>query len=83
MFVSRSCEITLEQVRLLLYKECDRRGRKVLFDSSTIEKVPSRKDDKPELRSSGIPSIVEVADGYTYIVSIFLFMFVLYFTNLY
>lgn len=63
----RSCEITLEQVRLLLYKECDRRGRKVLFDSSTIEKVPSRKDDKPELRSSEIPSIVEVADGYTYI----------------
>ncbi|XP_072940769.1 folliculin-interacting protein 2 isoform X2 [Epargyreus clarus] len=64
----RSCEIALEQVRLLLYKECDRRGRKVLFDSSTIEKVPASKYDKPEiLQTDKIPCILEVSGGFTYL----------------
>ncbi|CAH0728932.1 unnamed protein product, partial [Brenthis ino] len=68
MKFSRSCEIALEQVRLLLYKECDRRGRKVLFDSSTIERVPAHKDDKPDFSNTEkIPCIVEVSEGYTYI----------------
>ncbi|XP_035789957.1 uncharacterized protein LOC118465649 isoform X2 [Anopheles albimanus] len=30
-----------DQVRILVFKECDLRGRKLLFDSSTVEKVPS------------------------------------------
>ncbi|XP_069354807.1 folliculin-interacting protein 2 isoform X2 [Maniola hyperantus] len=64
----RSCEIALEQVRLLLYKECDRRGRKVLFDSSTIERVPASKNDKPDFGDKGkVPCIVEVTEGFTYI----------------
>ncbi|XP_039748729.1 folliculin-interacting protein 2 isoform X2 [Pararge aegeria] len=64
----RSCEIALEQVRLLLYKECDRRGRKVLFDSSTIDKVPASKNDKPEFKNPDkVPCIVEVSEGFTYI----------------
>ncbi|XP_045764522.1 folliculin-interacting protein 2 isoform X2 [Maniola jurtina] len=64
----RSSEIALEQVRLLLYKECDRRGRKVLFDSSTIERVPASKNDKPDFGDKGkVPCIVEVTEGFTYI----------------
>ncbi|XP_023942291.2 folliculin-interacting protein 2 isoform X2 [Bicyclus anynana] len=64
----RSCDIALEQVRLLLYKECDRRGRKVLFDSSTIERVPATKNDKPDFRDTDkVPCIVEVTEGFTYI----------------
>ncbi|XP_050342770.1 folliculin-interacting protein 2 isoform X2 [Nymphalis io] len=64
----RSCEITSQQVRLLLYKECDRRGRKVLFDSSTIERLPAHKNDKPDYRNTDkIPCIMEVSDGYTYV----------------
>ncbi|XP_052862628.1 uncharacterized protein LOC128269259 [Anopheles cruzii] len=30
-----------DQVRILLFKECDLRGRKLLFDSSAVEKVPA------------------------------------------
>ncbi|XP_046960967.1 folliculin-interacting protein 1 isoform X1 [Vanessa cardui] len=64
----RSCEITSQQVRLLLYKECDRRGRKVLFDSSTIERLPAHKNDKPDYRNTDkIPCIMEVSNGYTYV----------------
>ncbi|CAF4897925.1 unnamed protein product [Pieris macdunnoughi] len=62
---SRSCEGAIEQVRLLLYKECDKRGKKVLFDSSTIEKLLANKNDKPE--SGTIPCILEVSEGYTYL----------------
>lgn len=36
----RSVYITNEQVRLLLFKECDWKGRQVVFDSSIVEKVP-------------------------------------------
>lgn len=63
---------------MLLYKECDRRGRRVLFDSSTIERVPAHKDDKPDISNTEkIPCIVEVSQGYTYIVSDFLFSIIL------
>ncbi|XP_013178007.1 PREDICTED: folliculin-interacting protein 2 isoform X1 [Papilio xuthus] len=65
---ARSCEITPEQVRLLLFKECDWRGRKVLFDSSTIERIPADKNGKPDQhQKTDIPCIVEVADGYSYV----------------
>ncbi|XP_032510819.2 folliculin-interacting protein 2 isoform X3 [Danaus plexippus] len=64
---SRAGELALEQVRLLLYKECDRRGRKVLFDSSTIDKVLSAKNDRPDIKMEKIPCIVEVTDGNSYI----------------
>ncbi|KPJ16299.1 hypothetical protein RR48_00774 [Papilio machaon] len=66
----RSCEITPEQVRLLLFKECDWRGRKVLFDSSTIERIPADKNGKPDQhQKNDNPCIVEVANGYSYVVS--------------
>lgn len=70
LFNNRCCEIALQQVRLLLYKECDIRGRKVLFDSSTIERLPAEKNDKPNFKhAEKVPCILEVSDGHKYIVS--------------
>lgn len=64
----RFCQITSEQVRLLLFKECDWRGRKLLFDSSSIQKVPAGKNDKPTFRQTDeLPCIVEVTDGFSYL----------------
>lgn len=64
----RSCQINPDQVRLLLFKECDWRGRKLLFDSSAILKVPAGKNDKPNLRQSEeTPSIVEITEGFSYV----------------
>ncbi|XP_075970832.1 folliculin-interacting protein 2 isoform X2 [Anticarsia gemmatalis] len=64
----RSCQINPEQVRLLLFKECDWRGRKLLFDSSAIQKVPAGKNDRPNLRQTDeTPNIVEVSEGFTYL----------------
>lgn len=54
-------------MRLLLYKECDKQGRKVLFDSSTIKKLPAKENDKPDSRK--IPCILEVSEGHTFLVS--------------
>ncbi|XP_026739758.1 folliculin-interacting protein 2 isoform X2 [Trichoplusia ni] len=63
-----SCQINPEQVRLLLFKECDWRGRKLLFDSAAIQKVPAGKNDKPCARPSDeVPCIVEVSDGFKYL----------------
>ncbi|KAI5636381.1 folliculin-interacting protein middle domain-containing protein [Phthorimaea operculella] len=64
---NRSCQITPEQVRLLLFKECDWRGRKLLFDSATIERVPATKHDKPNRQMDVAPCIVEVSDGFSYV----------------
>lgn len=61
-------QINPEQVRLLLFKEYDWRGRKLLFDSSAIQKVPAGKNDKPNIRHTDeTPNIVEVSDGFSYI----------------
>lgn len=66
----RSHRITPEQVRLLLFKECDWRGRKLLFDSATIEKVPVSKNDKASVKQPvQVPYVVEVSNGYSYLVS--------------
>ncbi|XP_073951666.1 folliculin-interacting protein 2-like isoform X2 [Choristoneura fumiferana] len=62
----RSCQITSQQVRLLLFKECDWRGRKLLFDSSTIEKVPAGKDNGAK-QAKEFPCIVEVSEGFAYV----------------
>lgn len=37
----RQFPFSADQVRILVFKECDIRGRKLLFDSSTVEKVSS------------------------------------------
>lgn len=64
----RSCQINPEQVRLLLFKECDWRGRKLLFDSAAVQKIPASKNDKPNVRQSDeVPCILEVSEGFTYL----------------
>ncbi|KAJ8731825.1 hypothetical protein PYW08_014555 [Mythimna loreyi] len=64
----RSCQINPEQVRLLLFKECDWRGRKLLFDSAAVQKIPANKNDKPSVRQSDeVPCILEVCEGFTYL----------------
>lgn len=67
---NRSREISPEQVRLLLFKECDWRGRKLLFDSSAIQKVVAGKNDKSNniRQTNEVPCIVEVSKGYSYVV---------------
>uniref|UniRef100_A0A182WI10 UDENN FNIP1/2-type domain-containing protein n=1 Tax=Anopheles minimus TaxID=112268 RepID=A0A182WI10_9DIPT len=37
----RQFPFSADQVRILVFKECDIRGKKLLFDSSTVEKVSS------------------------------------------
>ncbi|KAM3961556.1 LOW QUALITY PROTEIN: folliculin-interacting protein 2 [Aphomia sociella] len=65
---NRSSQNNQEQVRLLLFKECDWRGRKLLFDSSTIDKIPAGKNDKPNIRQAGdAPCILEVSEGFAYV----------------
>lgn len=53
---------------MLLFRECDWRGRKLLFDSSSVEKVPL--DPKAPLQkpqqSDLNDMIVEVSKGYGY-----------------
>ncbi|KAL4710550.1 hypothetical protein ACJJTC_008952 [Scirpophaga incertulas] len=64
----RSCQIKSEQVRLLLFKECDWRGRKLLFDSSTIERVPVLKNEKYKVcHADETPCVLEVSEGFTYL----------------
>lgn len=33
-----------DQVRILLFRECERRGRKLLFDSMTVQKHQSKSE---------------------------------------
>lgn len=33
-------EFNRGQVRVLLFRECERRGRKLLFDSKAVKKIP-------------------------------------------
>lgn len=50
-----------EQVRLVLFRECDFRGRKLLFDSDATEKIPIEKAEQDK-------KFVETSDGYGYLV---------------
>lgn len=38
--ISGQFPFTTDQVRVVLFRECDIRGRKLLFDSSAVEKIP-------------------------------------------
>ncbi|XP_066147539.1 folliculin-interacting protein 1 isoform X3 [Euwallacea fornicatus] len=53
--------ISKEKVRLVLFRECDFRGRKLLFDSDATKKVPLEKTEADE-------KFVEVYDGFGYLV---------------
>lgn len=76
-------EFNPEQVRVLLFRECESRRRKVLFDSCSVHKVPvalekSAPNGKPNSRFGTAqknetkktdPEFVEVTNGYGYKVS--------------
>lgn len=43
----RLFEFSKEQVRVLLFKECDKTGRKLLFDSAAVQRVTVNDIKKP------------------------------------
>lgn len=57
-----------EKVRVVLFRECDFRGRKLLFDSTAIEVVQIDKTRSNSLSANNKPnrSFVEVHTGYGY-----------------
>lgn len=54
-------EFTTKQIRLVLFRECDFRGRKLLFDSEVTEKIPMEKAQADQ-------KFVEVSNNYGYVV---------------
>ncbi|XP_060517829.1 folliculin-interacting protein 2 isoform X2 [Cylas formicarius] len=55
------CEFNVEQVRMVLFRECDFRGRKLLFDSRATQKIPIEKTNQDE-------KFVEVTNGFGYLI---------------
>jgi len=49
-------------VRVLLFRECERRGRKLLFDSNAVERIPR----DPLVQQPPQRDIVEVGPNYSY-----------------
>lgn len=39
-FPYRQFPFTTDQIRVILFRECDIRGRKLLFDSNAVERIP-------------------------------------------
>ncbi|KAF5299961.1 hypothetical protein FQA39_LY11334 [Lamprigera yunnana] len=56
--------ITKDQVRILLFRECDFRGRKLLFDSDSVQKVLLT--NSPEISPASQEKYVEISNGYGY-----------------
>lgn len=57
--------ITKEQIRILLFRECDFRGRKLLFDSESVQKVAL----PTTIETSDYPpteKYIEISNGYGY-----------------
>lgn len=52
---------------MVLYRECDFRGRKLLFDSTSIEKVSIIANDGE--REKGGEKFAEITDTFGYMVS--------------
>ncbi|KAG1714296.1 Folliculin-interacting protein 2 [Nymphon striatum] len=43
----KSADFNMDQIRVLFFRECDRRGRKLLFDSKSIKVIPPH-DSSPQ-----------------------------------
>lgn len=76
-FSERTFTFTKDQVRLVLFRECDFRGRKLLFDSQSVQKILLSQTDKQiTTTTSSINSpnktekYVEKTNGYGYQVNI-------------
>lgn len=65
---------TKDQVRVVLFRECDFRGRKLLFDSKSVEKVALASAVETQVSSQNFTKAVnksqekyvEVSSGYGY-----------------
>ncbi|XP_018336646.1 uncharacterized protein LOC108745077 isoform X2 [Agrilus planipennis] len=57
-------DFSSEQVRVVLFKECDYRGRKLLFDSQTIEKIEIPKGNKSGNNLKNETLYAEINSGY-------------------
>lgn len=53
------------QVRVLLFRECEWTGRRILFDSSAISKI-SASEQQPEENGKPARHLIEVVNGYAY-----------------
>ncbi|XP_044266324.1 folliculin-interacting protein 2 [Tribolium madens] len=56
-----------DQVRVVLFRECDFRGRKLLFDSNSVKKVPIDPTKSGEVIKSEKEKYSEISDGYGYV----------------
>lgn len=75
MFCShKSFEFSKDQVRILLFRECERRGRKLLFDSKAVKRIPctnvpqnsrARRAGKTEGITKA-ENFVEISSGFGY-----------------
>lgn len=63
---------TKEQVRVVLFRECDFRGRKLLFDSTAIKKLQINHSmeagDSTSYKKESFGSFAEVSNGFGYMV---------------
>ncbi|GLV39007.1 uncharacterized protein CBL_06006 [Carabus blaptoides fortunei] len=69
----RAFTFSQDQVRVVLFRECDFRGRKLLFDSQSVQKIPIPVTVTKPQTATGIPSLpnknevfVEISNGYGY-----------------
>ncbi|XP_030767830.1 folliculin-interacting protein 1 isoform X2 [Sitophilus oryzae] len=58
----KSPTFSTDQIRIVLFRECDFRGRKLLFDSNATEKIPVDKANQDK-------TFVEVTNGFGYLIS--------------
>lgn len=57
-----------DQVRVVVFRECDFRGRKLLFDSTTVRKTSLPKNDSDHQEQSQ-DTFTEINSGHGYTVS--------------
>ncbi|GJQ67468.1 hypothetical protein Trydic_g8307 [Trypoxylus dichotomus] len=70
----RLFQFTNDQVRVVLFRECDFRGRKLLFDSQAVQKVPlanqtsgQQETNNPSQTEKEKKAYAEVSNGYGYL----------------
>lgn len=74
LFSWKPFNFSKEQVRVLLFRECDWRGRKLLFDSNAVQKVSLENQPCSKLKfgsrqkseNKKTDAFVEVTNGYGY-----------------
>lgn len=68
-FSDRFFEFCKGQVQVILFRECDFRGRRLLFDSNSIKKIPINNQTEESTEEPKTEKYVEVSNGFGYLVS--------------